>query len=348
MPRPESHRLLPQDPHTPPPAGTVVGIGSLPHSDFARAFQFIEEQKLNFPFLPQLPKAPGHGNMLDELANRENGVFASDELPRFLKQQRQQLEIVSKEGHIESHLPREICLKWQLVGPLTYRKFSGQTLAECGDLLLNEIQTRLSILLRTLEDTSCKQILFLDEPVLDSEECREGLRSEEYRAFVTSLRSVFARANIDLVLGLHCCGRFDASSSEILFRLGFQIISFDLHLFTSADELSLFLLSLNRELVWCLGSVPCVAPGMAPAVETKELFGDHQTTKAMALIEKLKVNLTQVTNQHPELRDSLRRSLISASCGLSGLSEKDAAFSFAQQKDFAKWLKQVCGATALA
>ena len=165
---------------------SITGIGSLPHSDVFKAWEYVFRHDLLW--LPQLPNHKQGHFMLEEFE-----ALGTD--PNYSKRL------------IEVHRPflKQIngCpFKCQMVGPWTYSNYSGKKdLKDSMDSFLTLIENFILPLFR--ETTATQKIFFLDEPFF------EKIPIEEYCHFLNKLK------NYDLRLGVHCCNQFDFANAFV-------------------------------------------------------------------------------------------------------------------------------------
>lgn len=340
------------------PALSATGVGSLPHQDLTRAINLITEFLPDTPFWPQLPKYSPLENMITQVSaglpflnvDEEKGeIFFADELDpaaelekvyrAYLEKDSSAYPLPSKYAagleemikHLQIRSGPLKFFKGQMAGPITFglsvKDKEGKDLIHnevIFDALLKALILRGCWLIQRMREVKARIIFFLDEPAL------AGLGS----AFFTVSPEIIKKTWEELItawqtqgalVGIHCCGNTDWS---LLFESKVDIINFDAWSFW--ERLVLYL----DNLVDFLDRGGILAWGIVP---TAEFSGT----------ENLEIIMTRLENEMEELvqngvskKKLYAQSLLTPSCGMGLMSEKNAEKVLSLLGELSKQMRQ--------
>jgi len=241
------------------PQGLATGIGSFPHKDVERACDLILETIPEIPIWPQLPNtnfreqmeaqySEAFPNVAMDDAN-EKMYFKTDadstaELEKFYESfMEENLDhfkisddysrgIYAMKKRLSSDLPASIqFFKSQVTGPVTFGLATVDQDKRAlyyndvyRDVVIKGITMKARWLLEKFKALGCRQICFVDEPILS------GFGSSTYVSVqredvVRDLNEVVTAVHAaGAMVGTHCCGN---TEWPILMDAGVDIISFD-------------------------------------------------------------------------------------------------------------------------
>ncbi|RMG10777.1 MAG: hypothetical protein D6731_16835 [Planctomycetota bacterium] len=281
------------------PAGTVTGIGSLPHTDPARAVDFVVRRAPRLPFWPQLPRRRRSEGLVEQALERfgRSPRFGPEGAAGFF---------AFLDAWDAGRFPRAVGLKGQVVGPLTLARVAPDLGA--GSLAAHVLGLA-RWQLAALQDRARGRpvTLWLDEPCLGLPEARAG-DLDLLGGVVEGLRREGA------CVGLHCCS---PPPWEWVRSLAPEVVSFDASqgFEACAADPRAFLL---------VERTPCIAWGIVDA-----------RRPAPRAREPVLARWRDAAAAFGTPGDAAARSLFTASCGLAGRSETEAEEHFAFLEGFA-------------
>ena len=321
-------------------AGLSMGIGSMPHVDHQSVCEFILKTLPKSPFFPELPKRSWRESMGVEQARAIPGFIIDDQTQRAYfdgdKDISSELENFyelylagddSSFGVSNDFLPglsslltivksRRLSpriLKGQLTGPTTLGlilkdKENRATLFDdqIMDVLVKATGMKARWMVSTLKEYCDAPIIFFDEPMLQS--IGSATVQIDRDTVIDRLAEIVKMAGC--LTGGHCCGNTDWS---ILMEAGMDIVAFDA--WEYVDTMTLYPDALAK----FLKRGGYLAWGIVPA---SELGADIEMD---VLVEKFYEGLEKVAKAgHVTKEELLERSIITPSCGLGSLSERQA------------------------
>ncbi|MFO8009863.1 MAG: methionine synthase [Dehalococcoidia bacterium] len=313
-------------------AGLATAIGSMPHTDPAKACEVVREYLPDIPVWPQLPNRSFLENMYVQYSEGLPGIVLSEERIHIdrtvdLSDQMEALYAAYIENDLDRYaVSREYALglheflnmkldsaravKGQVTGPVSF----GLTVTDqdrrptlydetLADAIAFHLRLKAAWMERELAKLSPNTIVFLDEPYLAS------LGS----AFVAIDNEIVIRltnealGGIRGLKGMHCCGNTDWS---VLMATEIDILNFDAY--THGEALVLYP-SAVREF---LDRGGILAWGIVPSDET-EVAG----VTASGLIDRLSELMDYLTGKGVDREALAKQCLITPSCGAGSLSE---------------------------
>ena len=311
-------------------------IGSMPHTDPAKACSQITHYLKDIPAWPQLPKRSPLENMYVQYSEgfpgvvvKENSIYInrSQDLDKPLEQ----FYAAYLENNVDQYpvspdyaaglhnflaLPNlaPLAVKGQVTGPVTW----GLTVTDdtrraiiyddvLGDAVARFLRLKAGWQEKALRQIYPNTIIFVDEPYMASFGSVSVPLSKE--KVISLLEEVFS--GISGLKGVHCCGNTDWS---VLLDTSVNIVSFDAYNY--AQSLSLY----PAEIKKFLNRQGAIAWGIIPNNEeslAKESVASLQDRleEAMAPFTKTGINFKQLIAQ----------GLLTPSCGLAGLTTKETA-----------------------
>lgn len=316
------------------PAGGVTGIGSLPHTDPVAAIAFVARHSPQIPFWPQLPQRGPQEYMLLQLLTPLRDLVQQESPARINVRPGQLDNFRCRLAHAEATLntataagfhtlerachdglfPQARLLKGQLSGPLTLAHCLYTAVGAAGEpfihsaTLLDELTTYLCRLaawqVERLVRFGKPVLLMVDEPML-------AFASREPAALASLQRVLNAIRQAGAMAGIHCCA---LGATAALFAAAPDLISFDayheLELVLTAPELPRFL---TRGGALALGLVPTL-------LDLSHFSPEAMLARWLAAAFSLNLDPQQL----------LRRTLITATCGLGLLTPAAAQMNFMQ------------------
>ncbi len=328
--------------------GTTTAIGSLPHTDPAKAARFVLESGCDIPFWPQLPKrnfrewmVPQYasafpGFTLDEEGKRfrvERGTDFVEELTAFYEKALDPEaefplddEFAAGFGALEAALAscdaKPAFVKGHVTGPLTFllglNTEDGRPVhadPELRQAALMLLSKNAAWQARKLKPLAAEGVLvFMDEPIYSAlgTAAYLSIKEDDVRETVNEI----ARAVHDAggIVGLHCCGSADW---ETVLSSDIDVLAFDAWGYT--DSLAIYPKAvggfLARGGTLALGSVPTTADDLAGADEAA----------VIAVGERVIETLSAKGVDAAAIR---AQSILTPSCGCGSLSIKDATTVF--------------------
>lgn len=318
------------------PAGSVTGIGSLPHTDPVAAVAFVARHSPQIPFWPQLPQRGPQEYMLLQLLTPLRDLV-QQESPARINVRPGQLDTFRRRlAHAEATLnrataagfytferachdglfPQARLLKGQLSGPLTLAHCLYTTAGAAGEpfshsaTLLDELTTYLCRLatwqVERLARFDKPVLLMVDEPML-------AFAGRAPAALLSLQRVLDAIRHAGGSAGIHCCA---LGATGTGFAAAPDLISFDayheLELLLTAPELPTFL---ARGGALALGLVPTL-------LDLSHFSPEAMLARWLAAAFSLQLDPQQL----------LRRTLITATCGLGLLTPEAAQMNFEQAR----------------
>ena len=308
-------------------------IGSLPHSDPAKAVDLVLRHLKRIPYWPQLPALGFRENMYAQYSIKLPGARIDEEGKRIIVDlanydPHEFYEAVISEDLEHFALPREsfhglhellsrplseeaVAIKGQVTGPVSLglQVFDSTGKSVIYDDAYGEIvRKNLNLMLRwqesKLREKCPRTIMFLDEPSL-------SLVGTPFAAISSSQ----VKAWIDEVFegvkgckGLHCCGNTDWPT---VLDTKIDILSFDAYSY--GHTISLY----PGEVTSFLDRGGTIAWGMVPNSEealNAETMG--------SLLERFDSSIERLVAKGIPRSKIVENSLVTPQCGLGGLSEE--------------------------
>lgn len=309
---------------------STTGIGSMPHRESFEACELIISS-FDIPFWPQLPKYSSKELMIPQFSEGFLGIVVEGD-KFYLKKDEELITewLINYSEHTESPISKEFAsgiykmreilrtkkveiFKGQITGPLTFSLslkdeegkpvYFDETLRE---LILMHLKAKANWQFNFLKTFSENVIIFIDEPILQTLGTSAYISVEQAEAIrlIEELASYIK--NLGTKVGLHCCGRADWR--EIL-NLSIDILSFDAYFFFDffkiyKEEINNFLTK-DRYIAW--GFVPTTD-------DLRELNDEKIITTALLKIEEIGKEIPLI----------YQKSLLTPSCGMGSLDEKDS------------------------
>ncbi|MBF0528036.1 MAG: hypothetical protein HQK55_01950 [Deltaproteobacteria bacterium] len=325
-----------------PPLATIT-VGSVPFLNVDEALDLVTKASPRIPAWPQMPGLGYREGMvlqamdgLPLLAVDQTGtgvqVLGNDRVQaltefyeHFLTGDLDYFAVPNEASHsLKAFLDRAYpafpgeseFLKAQTVGPITFgqsvRTLDGKNLIddpELADTLVKGLGAKAAWLARQISMTGRTPIIFLDEPGLaEFGSAFSTLQADQVLAMLNETADIarsFGPANI----GIHICGNTDWG---LIAELNLEIINFDA--FGYLDQFRLY----PRQVKSFLERGGWIAWGIVP---TREFVG-LETPEELA--EKLLTGWRELAASGIDLDLLRNQALISPSCGLSTIGEKNA------------------------
>ncbi|MCS7203409.1 MAG: hypothetical protein NZ809_03045 [Thermodesulfovibrio sp.] len=307
---------------------STTGIGSMPQRDPYFTVNLIFEN-FDIPYWPQLPKYSEKESMIAQFTEGLPGVFFENSKLFFKKDEslindwlinynEDLVSPITEEFSKGLYVIKELLkdkklkvLKGQLTGPLT---FTLSIKDEKGNLIyFDETIRELSILhlkakakwqVNFLKDFADDLIIFIDEPILQAIGASTYISVNESEALRLIKEIVLSLKAMNVLVGLHCCGKADWSK---VLSLGVDLISFDSYFFFD------FFKIYRDEIYDFLKKGGYIAWGVVPTTnELKTLSDGEIIKKALLQIEEFENTLSK------------DRSILTPSCGMGSLEESDS------------------------
>lgn len=309
---------------------SITGIGSMPQLNPSAACEMILKY-FDIPFWPQLPKYSQRELMIPQFCQGLPGiVFDGDRvfLSRDFEKINEWLSNYTDED--ESPLGEDSAIgiykmaelldkttldifKGQVTGPLTFTLslkddegkpvYFDETIRE---LCLMHLKAKVKWQINFLKKFTRNLIIFIDEPILQAVGTSTYISVElsEVRRLINELAHYIKK--FEALVGLHCCGRADWK--EIL-NLELDILSFDSFFFFD------FFKIYENEILSFLERDGYIAWGFIPTTDDiKSLKDEEILNQAQKKLEEISIKIPLVNE----------RSIITPSCGMGSLDEKDA------------------------
>ena len=311
-------------------------IGSLPHSDAEAACADVSQYLKEIPCWPQLPKRSHLENMYTQFSQGFPGVkFKDDSIYIDRAQDLDKPLEALYAAYLENNADKSPVSPEYATGLECFRNFKnlapqgvkGQVTGPISWGLTVTDQNRRAILYDdTLADAAAKllklkaswqekilakisknTIIFVDEPYMAAFGSAYIPLSQEK---VTSLiEEVFS--GISALKGIHCCGNTDWS---VLLGTSTDIISFDAYNY--AQSLSLYP-AVVKKFIDGKGSI---AWGIVPSDESS-----LEKETSSSLKDRLEEAMAPLTRNGIPFRQLVRQGLLTPSCGLATLSDREQA-----------------------
>jgi len=311
-------------------------IGSMPHTDPAKACSQITRYLKDIPAWPQLPNRSFLENMYVQFSEGFPGVELKEDSiyidrSQDLDKPLEQLYAAYLEENIDKYPVSPnyaagfhsflswkdlspLAVKGQITGPVTW----GLTVTDengkaiiyddvLGDVVPKLLRLKASWQEKALSQVSADTIIFVDEPYLVSlGSVFTPIPEEKVPALLEEVIK-----GIKGVKGLHCCGNTNWS---VLLDTKIDILSFDAYNYASSlgtysDKVESFL-ERGGNIAW--GIVPNDEDALA-----KESLS--------SLRDRLEEAMAQFTRDGVKFRQLIAQGLITPSCGLDGLSPEAAS-----------------------
>jgi len=317
-----------------------IAIGSFPHENADEALEIIFKYFKDIPLWPQLPKvsfkeqmyvqySKGLPGLVINLINNTYYIQYDDAIyekiaeffeksfegspedyaleedaaagfAEFLKQKERIKKLNPKavKGHITGPLSLALGILDQNKKPVIYHE-------EYFDAIAQLIIKKSEYQIKKLKELNDNVIYFLDEPYLSS--LGSGMLNLDKEKIKENLKNVIAKIKeFGVKIGIHCCGNTDWS---FIMDLGADIISFDAYNYGED------LLQFSQELKVFLEKGGMLAWGIVPS--TKEF----EAATFDGLIKKLYGLFGILAGRGFNIKDVLKKSFVSPSCGMGSLDE---------------------------
>jgi methionine synthase II (cobalamin-independent) len=310
----------------------------LPHTQAEEACRLVLAYLPAIPAWPQLPKRSFLENMYVQFSQGFPGVVIDREAERIyierssaLEAALEQLYTAYLEGMVDRYtieqdyaaglqafLSLEVksaaAIKGQVTGPISWglsvtdqeRRsiLYDETLA---DAVAKHLRLKAAWQERALRRLSAKTIIFVDEPYLASlGSAFISIPQEQVTALLTEVLQ-----GLSGIKGLHCCGNTDWG---LLLGIPIDILSFDTYNY--AQNFSLY----PAEIRTFLERGGAIAWGIVPNEE--QALSQESVS---SLKDRLEEAMAPLTRKGIRFQELIEQSLLTPSCGLSGLSPEAAA-----------------------
>jgi len=327
------------------PAGAVTGIGSVPYRSPSAAVDFVEEVSPEIPFWPKPAQGFPCSNMVEQLIQpfksllrTGNGTFPGyyvregklNELIDFLVGGEVALMPETAGGFFAFEKALEagrfasaIAFKGQTTGPLTlamslyHENGPFMDVPELRAAISNYVSRLALWQVERLQKWGKPLILFVNEPYLAT--VKEAHTDGAIGLLDTVLSAVKAK---DTIVGVHSCAA--PPVFKVLGQVNPNLVSFD-----ASQDLEKFLKDKDaQEYVQSGGSV---AFGFAPAKFSSKKLNvmPHYLRWVMSIPKEIST------------RELARNSLITVTCGLSGVDRENARYTFELAHQFGDRLKKL-------
>jgi hypothetical protein len=205
------------------PAGTVTGVGSLPHTDPAEAAAYVLQHTPELPAIPSLPRRSPHETMLGQAVVGVRGVRITsdgglDVDPRRMDATAKITPDLDHEAFagmrafLQVARGRTSPVKWQFTGPVTL----GLALTRNGvpaslafDVAIRAVRVHLRAVHKAVSEAMpfAHQVVVLDEPGMTAVLC-PGFPVPPDSA-IDLVSGALAAVEQTATAGVHCCGDGD-------------------------------------------------------------------------------------------------------------------------------------------
>jgi len=341
--------------------GRVTGIGSLPQTDPVDAVRFVAELCPEIPFWPQLPRRSVHETMVDQALGGVEGLLdrrrdgsgfelrpeSCGELLDRLEDGAASLDrshaagfFAFEEALHDGVFSRAVSLKGQVAGPVTsaLQIFDGDRALAGDPVFLPALAQWIAGLavfqIERLSRAGPPVMIFVDEPCLGMVD--PGSLTAAGSSLENALRTVVgAIRDSGSLAGLHCCAPFPLA---VLSRIKPDIVSFDAHTdlggFLSDPGAAAYVRGGGAVSFGLIPTTRWLADSRgAESGDTTEEEIAKRFLAAMAAAPAMEPGF-------PPLGDMLRRSLVTATCGLAFLDESEARASFERAHGVSRRLRE--------
>jgi len=313
-------------------------IGSMPHTDPAKACALIRRFLKDIPAWPQLPKRDFRENMYAQYSQGFPGVVIDGDriyvdTSKDFQKPLEELYTAYLENNVDKFpispeyaagfyaflgMPNLAppLVKGQVTGPLSW----GLTVTDetkrailfhevLGDAVPKLLKLKAAWQEKELKKISQNTIIFVDEPYMASygSVVASGPFSKPEK-IAEMIDEVFS--GISGLKGLHCCGNTDWS---VLLKTRLDILSFDAYNY--AESVGLY----PTEMKKFLGRGGAIAWGIVPNT------GENLAKESVAsLKDRLEAAMAPFTRSGVRFKDLVKQSLLTPSCTLTPLSEDGA------------------------
>jgi len=311
-------------------------IGSMPHTDPAKACALVSHYLKDIPAWPQLPKRSFLENMYAQYSQGFPGLVIEED--RIYVDRSQDLDKPLEKfytAYLENDFDKyaisaeyaaglhsflaltnlsPLAVKGQVTGPVTW----GLTVTDenrraviyddvLGDVVPKFLRLKASWQEKALSQISKNTIIFIDEPYMSAFGSVGMSLSRE--KIISLLEEVFS--GIRGLKGVHCCGNTDWS---VLLETSTDIVSFDAYNY--AQSLSLY----PAEVKKFLDRKGTIAWGIVPN-EAEVLAGET----AASLKDRLEEAMAPFTRKGIRFKQLIEQGLLTPSCGLGNIATDEAA-----------------------
>ena len=324
-------------------AGAVTGIGSVPYKSPSAAVDFVEEVSPEIPFWPKPVQGFPCSNMVEQLVQPFKALLRTGSIPGYYVREGKLDELVEFLVHGEVGLKPEtaagffafqealeagrfvsaMALKGQTTGPLTLAMnlYHGDRsfieYPELRDAISSYVSRTALWQVERLQHWGKPVILFVNEPYL------AAVKESQTEGAIALLGMVLSAVkSAGAFVGIHSCAA--PPVFKILEEVGPNLVSFD-----ASQDLEKFLKDeAAQEYIRSGGSV---AFGFSPLkASDKDLnVMPHYLRWVMSIPKEIST------------RELARNSMVTVTCGLSGMDQEDARHTFALAHQFGDRLKRL-------
>ena len=314
-------------------------IGSMPHTDPAKAVSLVCHYLSDIPAWPQLPQRSFLENMIVQYSEGFPGVVIADD--RMYIDRSQDLLKPLEElytAYLENNVDRypvspdyvaglhtflaqpglsSLAVKGHVTGPLTWGLTAtdkdGRAILHdeaLGDAVPKLLRLKAGWQEKELKKISPNTITFIDEPYMAAygASTSSGAFSSAEK-IAEMLEEVFA--GISGLKGLHCCGNTDWS---VLLKTSLDILSFDTY--NCAESLSLY----PAEVKKFLDRKGAIAWGIVP--NSEESLAKETVA---SLNDRLEEAMAPFTRKDIPFKQLVAQGLLTPSCGLAPIATDEAS-----------------------
>ncbi len=335
-------------------------IGSLPYTDARQAVELILKYIPEVPAWPQLPKLP-HEDMMIQFtegmpgfAERDGRTYFDTSAPAFEEELLEFYEnyIAASEAEDQQalehfrisrgyaaglheflalpDLPDAVIVKGQITGPITL----GMTLTDqdrrCAyydsrlrEILVKSLAMKAKWQIRQLSSHGLPVMIFIDEPAMRYFGSSDfvGISGEDV---IQDLNEVIQVIHDEgAIAGIHCCGNTDWS---LILATELDILSHDSYEFF--HKLILFSDGLRK----FVNRGGIIALGVVPTLQADKLSSES----VESLVSRLKGYIEELDRRGVSADRVRNQSLITPSCGMSGLSDEMTLFAIELTRDVSR------------
>lgn len=329
-------------------------IGSMPGADPVEACSFINRRLTDLPAWPQLPRRVNLENMYIQYSEGFPGIVIDHEKIRLERTpdfdiRLEQLYSDSFEGKSDGYLvskeyaaglysfasgqkSKVPIAKGQLIGPISWGLCVTDNTGKgiiyddtLADAITRFLRLKASWQERFLGSIARQTVIFIDEPYLTSlGSAFVALPNEKISQLISEVL-----AGISGLKGIHCCGATDWS---LLLNLPIDVISFDAYNYLDS------ILCYQSDLSSFVRKGKSISWGIVPNDE--DLL---KKESAATIYDRLTEALAPLTRDGIPIRDLLRQSIITPTCGLTSLSPDAVEHVFALLNGVSGMVRQKYG-----
>ncbi|WP_455392577.1 hypothetical protein [[Eubacterium] cellulosolvens] len=336
----------------------ALGIGSLPHTNAADAWDDVLNYFSKIPFWPQLPKRRYYENMYLQFSEHIPGRQIDLENQSFFIDRTQDLQ-PAMERFYQQYLSEDIdqlgisreyieglyyaldlldnnddffydieFIKGQVTGPVSFglqvvdqdKKpiFYDEML---HDILLKNLERKTRWQQEVLAKINQNMIISVDEPYLSS--IGSGVLILNRDQVIEDIEKIFKV--LTCLKATHCCGNTDWS---LLLETSADILLFDAYNYTT--HLALFASDLDS----FLNRGGCLGWGIVPST-----VNELEKTGVEELIKRLEDGIQLLVKKGLDQKSILRQSYVTPSCGLGNISIAHAKYAMQLTKTISEHMR---------